>query len=180
MDERRETDRSAQRGKEGVRERRRLCGSVGSESACLCEVCDVRQPRPSHLPAYRSLVRLTFPGSLGALLPDCSATCSPQPNGKALESRGRPPAQSLPSCPCRSCQSCQSCQVYGNARTGVCLPQELYSVRERASQSTRPDHVPSRQDLKTSTFEFNLWRPRFDVPYIRTRRGKGHSIVRRA
>lgn len=69
-----QTGLQAERQTDGEGERRRLCACVGrwavrvSDSASVCEVCDVhevRQPRPSHLPVYRSLARLTFPDFFG-------------------------------------------------------------------------------------------------------------------
>lgn len=149
--------------------------AVGSESVCLCEVCEVtRQPRPSHLPVYRSLVRLTFPGSLGALLPDCSAICSPPPNGKALKSRGRPPAQSLSVLPVLPVLPQRPCQGKGKHEELVCTD-VLCSV-----QGERENRQPGRitcLHVKTSRprqlSPFNLWRSRLGVPDIRTRCDEG-------
>lgn len=150
--------------------------TVGSESVCLCEVCEVtRQPRPSHLPVYRSLVRLTFPGSLGALLPDCSALSSPQPNGKALKSRGRPPAQPLSVLPVLPALPRQG-QTRGTVAYG-----RIVLCPRRETENRQPGRITCIR-VKTSRprqlSPFNPWRPRVDVPDIRTRCDEGGHAER--
>lgn len=74
-------------------ERRKLWISVGVNVNCRWQW----QWQPSHLPFCRSLVRLTFHTSLGALLPDCSTTCSLYSNGRALKVQApTTPLDSLP------------------------------------------------------------------------------------
>lgn len=116
-----------------------LCGSVGSESVRLCQcVRGVRRTRgkatktkpPPGLPVACSphFSRLLW----GRSFLICSATCSVQPNRRALkkprQTASKPASQ--PSCPaspvraghCRSCQSAQS------------IPAKAMATRELVSQ----------------------------------------------